>query len=43
MLAVCICVLADIHAYKKLGARRQMVLSGIALYRANPESQLTHD
>ena len=36
MLAVCICVLADIHAYRKLGARRQMVLSGIELYRANP-------
>jgi hypothetical protein len=37
VLAVGICVLADIHAYKKLGARRQMVLSGIELYRANPE------
>ena len=36
-LAVCICVLADIHAYRKLDARRQMVLSGIALYRANPQ------
>jgi hypothetical protein len=37
MLAVCICLLADLHAYMKLGARRQMVLSGIELYRANPE------
>jgi hypothetical protein len=36
-LAVCICVLADIHAYRKLDARRQMILSGIELYRANPE------
>jgi hypothetical protein len=36
-LAVCICVLADIHAYRKLDARRQMVLSGIELYRANPQ------
>lgn len=35
-LAVCICVLADIHAYRKLDARRQMILSGIELYRANP-------
>jgi hypothetical protein len=37
-LAVSICLLADIHAYKKLGERRQMVLAGIELYRANPES-----
>ena len=36
MLTVCICALADIHAYRKLDARRQMVLSGIELYRANP-------
>ncbi len=38
LLAVSICLLADIHAYKKLGQRRQMLLAGIALYRANPES-----
>lgn len=37
IFAVSICVLADIHAYMKLGARRHMVLSGIELYRANPE------
>jgi len=37
-LAVCICLLADIHAYGKLGARRQMVLTGIELYRADPEA-----
>jgi hypothetical protein len=36
MLAVGICVLADIHAYRKLEARRRMVLSGIELYRVNP-------
>ena len=37
--ALCsICVLADVHAYKKLAARRQMVLSGIELYRANPDT-----
>ncbi len=36
-LTVCICLLADIHAYRKLDARRQMVLSGIELYRANPQ------
>ncbi len=37
-LGVCICLLADIHAYGKLGARRQMVLTGIELYRADPEA-----
>ncbi len=37
-LAVCICLFADIHAYEKLGARQQMVLTGIELYRANPEA-----
>jgi hypothetical protein len=35
-LTVCACLLADIHAYNKLGARRQMVISGIELYRSNP-------
>jgi hypothetical protein len=34
--AVSICFLADLHAYKKLGERRRMVLAGIELYRANP-------
>jgi hypothetical protein len=34
--AVSICFLADLHAYKKLGARRRMVLAGIELYRTNP-------
>ncbi len=38
VLSVCICLLADVHAYKKLGARRQMVLTGIELYRADPEA-----
>jgi hypothetical protein len=36
VLSVSICFLADMHAYKKLGARRQMILAGIDLYRANP-------
>jgi hypothetical protein len=27
-----------VHAYRKLGARRQMILAGIELYRANPET-----
>jgi hypothetical protein len=38
VLSVSICFLADIHAYKKLAARRQMILAGIELYRANPEN-----
>jgi hypothetical protein len=33
-----ICLLAQIHAYTKLGARRRMVLTGIALYRADPQA-----
>jgi len=36
VFAVSICFLADVHAYKKLGERRRMVLAGIELYRANP-------
>jgi hypothetical protein len=36
ILAFCICVLADVHAYNKLEARRGMVLAGIELYRTNP-------
>jgi hypothetical protein len=31
-----ICLLADLHAYSKLSARRRMVLTGIELYRADP-------
>jgi hypothetical protein len=38
LLAVSFCLLADIHAYKKLGERRRIVLAGIEHYRANPES-----
>jgi hypothetical protein len=37
VLSLAICVLAQVHAYGKLGDRRRMVLTGIALYRANPE------
>jgi hypothetical protein len=36
-LAASIFVFANIHAYKKLGARRQMVITGIELYRADPK------
>jgi hypothetical protein len=36
-LAASIFVFANIHAYKKLGARRQMVVTGIELYRADPQ------
>ena len=36
VLAFCLCLLADVHAYRKLGQRRRMVLSGIELYRADP-------
>jgi hypothetical protein len=36
VISVSICSLADMHAYKKLAARRQMTLAGIELYRANP-------
>jgi len=38
LLAVSICLFADIHAYKKLGQRRQMILAGLELYRVNPET-----
>jgi hypothetical protein len=37
VLALCLFLLADIHAYRKLGERRRMVLSGIELYRADPQ------
>jgi hypothetical protein len=30
-------LIANVNAYKKLGVRRRMVLSGIEYYRANPE------
>jgi hypothetical protein len=36
-LSVSMCFLADVHAYKKLRERRQMVLAGIELYLANPD------
>jgi hypothetical protein len=36
-IAVSICLGADIQAYGKLAARRRMVLTGIELYRAEPE------
>jgi hypothetical protein len=38
VLAFSLCLTADIYAYRSLGTRRQMVLSGIELYRANPEA-----
>jgi hypothetical protein len=38
VLSAGICFFADVHAYKKLAARRQMILAGIEFYRANPES-----
>jgi len=37
VFAVVFCSLADARAYKHLGIRRRMVLSGIELYRANPK------
>jgi hypothetical protein len=37
-LSVSICFLADVHAYGKLRARRQLTLAGIEFYRANPDS-----
>jgi hypothetical protein len=37
VFSVGICLLADVHAYKKLAARRQMILAGIEHYRANPD------
>jgi hypothetical protein len=37
-LSVSMCFLADVHAYKKLSTRRQMVLAGIEIYRANPDN-----
>ena len=36
IFALCVCLIADVHAYKKLGARRRMVLAGMELYRTNP-------
>jgi hypothetical protein len=38
VLSVCICFFADLHAYKKLAARRQMIIQGLEFYCANPES-----
>jgi hypothetical protein len=37
VLAFNLCLVADIYAYRNLGARRQMVLSGIEFYRTDPE------
>jgi hypothetical protein len=37
VFALVVCILAQVHAYGKLGARRRMVHTGIALYRADPE------
>jgi len=37
VFALAVCILAQVHAYGKLGARRRMVHTGIALYRADPE------
>jgi hypothetical protein len=38
VIAICLCVMSDTIAYVRLGARRQMVLSGIEFYRARPET-----
>jgi hypothetical protein len=38
VVTVGLCVMSDISAYGKLGARRRMVLSGIEFYRARPET-----
>ena len=38
VLSVSLCFSADVHAYKKLAARRQMILAGIEHYRADPEN-----
>ena len=35
--AVSLCFLADVIAYVNLGQRRRMVLTGIEMYRANPD------
>jgi hypothetical protein len=37
VVAVGFCLAADIGAYWHLGARRRMVFTGLAQYRANPE------
>ena len=37
VIAAFICLMADLNAYKKLEARRRMILSGIEWYRARPE------
>ena len=38
LLAVSLYFSADVHAYKKLGPRRQMILAGIEHYRADPDN-----
>jgi hypothetical protein len=37
VIAAGMCFLADANAYKRLGARRRMVVAGIEFYRADPE------
>jgi hypothetical protein len=37
VFAVGLCLMADVSAYRKLGSRRRMVLSGIEFYRTQPE------
>ena len=37
VVAAGMCFLADVHAYRKLGERRRMVLTGVELYRADPQ------
>jgi len=37
VVAACLCGAADVHAWKKLGLRRQMVVTGIEQYRARPD------
>ncbi len=36
VLALLLCLAADVYAYSKLAERRRMVLTGIELYRADP-------
>jgi hypothetical protein len=38
VLSISICFFADLHAYKKLAARRQMIIAGLEHYRADPDN-----
>jgi hypothetical protein len=38
VVALMMCVLADINAYRCLSERRRMILTGIEMYRANPDA-----